>query len=42
MPIKIIDLDAGRGNILIGSGILTGKEYVDAFGEAPPTRRRKV
>lgn len=31
MPIKIIDVDAGRGNILIGSGILTGKEYCDAL-----------
>jgi hypothetical protein len=31
MPIEIIDLDEGRGNILIGSGIFTGKEYIDAL-----------
>lgn len=31
MPIEIIDLDEGKGNILIGSGIFTGKEYIDAL-----------
>ena len=29
MPIEIIDLDEGRGNVIIGSGILTGEEYID-------------
>ena len=31
MPIEIIDIDDGRGNIFICSGELTGKEYVDAL-----------
>ena len=31
MPIEIIDLDEGRGNKLIGSGIFTGTEYINAL-----------
>ena len=31
MPIKIIDLDDGRGNMLMGSGIFAGQEYADAL-----------
>jgi len=31
MPIEIIDLDEGKGNAIIGSGILTGDESIDAL-----------
>jgi deoxyhypusine synthase len=31
MPIEFVNQDEGRGNIIIGSGILTGKEYIEAF-----------
>ena len=31
MPIEIIDLDDGIGNIILGSGILTVNEYIDAL-----------
>ena len=31
MPIEIIDLDEGKGNLAIGSGVFSGKEYIDAL-----------
>jgi hypothetical protein len=31
MPIQIVDVDGGRGNIIKGWGVLTGKEVVEAF-----------
>ena len=31
MPIEIRDLDGGIGNIILGSGVLTGEEYKNAI-----------
>ena len=31
MPFEIIDLDEGRGTTMLGSGIFTGEEYIDAL-----------
>lgn len=33
MPIEIKDLQGGLGNIIIGFGVVTDKEYVDALKE---------
>ena len=31
MPIEIMDLDSGIGNIILGSGVLTAEEYKNAI-----------
>jgi len=31
MPIEIKDVDGGLGNLIIGSGVVTGEEYVNAI-----------
>jgi hypothetical protein len=31
MPITVIDVDGGRGNLIVGSGFVTSDEYVEAM-----------
>ena len=31
MPVEITDLDEGRGNLVIGRGVVTGEEFVNAL-----------